>query len=422
VTPAEIQRELEELETRLERLRIKYDQYFTGIEKMLPFVARKDVDRRFQSLHREQMRNTGLRFRFQTLVQRFTSYQTYWNRITRQIEEGTFRRDVVRAQRMGAGTAAVRRAEEGGGPQELDADELEELEPEPEPEAPQPVAAQPTGFDAPAAVRQRAAAPRLDDVNEPSVARPFPRESEEVSIPPRAITPPPQRAASVAPGPNIQPVAPAQPIAAQGAFVPRPPGQVPSLQPVARPAAMPPATAPLSLRPPAPQTPTATPPLGAPPAPRLAAPQRPAAPETVAKPQPLVLPRPAASSMPLPRSVVPGAPSAPPPGATRPAQPLTASSPVVTARPPQPSIPPRPSAPAPGGDDPAMRQLYDRYIAARKQTGETSDLRFETVARQVKDTLPRLAEKYQDADVRLDVTIKDGKAILRPVVTMKKKP
>ena len=68
MTPAEIQRELDELETRLERLRIKYDQYFTGIEKMLPFVSRKDVDRRFQTLHREQMRNTSLRFRFQILV------------------------------------------------------------------------------------------------------------------------------------------------------------------------------------------------------------------------------------------------------------------------------------------------------------------------------------------------------------------
>ena len=40
----------------------------------------------------------------------------------------------------------------------------------------------------------------------------------------------------------------------------------------------------------------------------------------------------------------------------------------------------------------------------------------------MKETLPRLAEKYQDADVRLDVAIKDGKAILRPVVTMRKKP
>jgi hypothetical protein len=38
----------------------------------------------------------------------------------------------------------------------------------------------------------------------------------------------------------------------------------------------------------------------------------------------------------------------------------------------------------------------------------------------VRETLPRLAEKYQGADVRLDVAIKDGKAILRPVVTVKK--
>lgn len=97
------------------------------------------------------------------------------------------------------------------------------------------------------------------------------------------------------------------------------------------------------------------------------------------------------------------------------------SQPSIPPRVSQPSLPPRPSA-APGGDDPAMRQLYDRYVAARKQTGESSEVRFETVAKQVKETLPRLAEKYQDADVRLDVAIKDGKAILRPVVTMRKKP
>jgi len=64
VTPAEILRELEELDHRLERLRIKYDQFFTGTEKALPYVLRKDIDRRFQALHREQMRNTGARFRF----------------------------------------------------------------------------------------------------------------------------------------------------------------------------------------------------------------------------------------------------------------------------------------------------------------------------------------------------------------------
>jgi hypothetical protein len=67
-----------------------------------------------------------------------------------------------------------------------------------------------------------------------------------------------------------------------------------------------------------------------------------------------------------------------------------------------------------------MRSLFDRYVAARRETGESADVRYETVAKQVRETLPRLAEKYQGADVRLDVTIKDGKAILRPVVTMKK--
>lgn len=56
------------------------------------------------------MRNTGARFRFQTLVQRFTSYQTYWNRILRQMEEGTYRRDVARAQRLGLGMQAVKDA------------------------------------------------------------------------------------------------------------------------------------------------------------------------------------------------------------------------------------------------------------------------------------------------------------------------
>ena len=48
-------------------------------------------------LRKEQIRNTGLRFKFQTLIQRFNTYQTYWMRISRQIEQGTYRRDVMRA-------------------------------------------------------------------------------------------------------------------------------------------------------------------------------------------------------------------------------------------------------------------------------------------------------------------------------------
>ena len=49
-------------------------------------------------------------------------------------------------------------------------------------------------------------------------------------------------------------------------------------------------------------------------------------------------------------------------------------------------------------------------------------MRYESVARQVRESLPKLAAQYQGADVKFDVSIKDGRAVLRPVVTVKKKP
>jgi len=97
-----IERELEELETRIERLRALYEQYFLGIEKLEPLIPRKEVDRRISVLRREQIRNTALRFKFQMLIQRYNTLQQYWARVTREIENGTFRRDVRRAaQRFG---------------------------------------------------------------------------------------------------------------------------------------------------------------------------------------------------------------------------------------------------------------------------------------------------------------------------------
>ena len=65
---AEIEMLVGELETRMDRLRALYDQYFMGIERLEPLVPRKDVERRMAVLRKEQIRNTGLRFKFQTLI------------------------------------------------------------------------------------------------------------------------------------------------------------------------------------------------------------------------------------------------------------------------------------------------------------------------------------------------------------------
>ncbi len=115
-----------ELESRLDRLRQLYDQYFLGYEKLEPQVPRKDVERRVEVLRREQIRNTALRFRFTVVTQKLNTYQSLWHRTCRAIEDGTFKRHMVKAQkRFGANAAAGKKAADI----ELDIDvDLGELE------------------------------------------------------------------------------------------------------------------------------------------------------------------------------------------------------------------------------------------------------------------------------------------------------
>ena len=95
----DIDHELEELEVRLERLRALYEQYFLGLEKIEPNIARKDVDRRIWALRRMKFRNTAKRFKLQTIVMRYNTFQQYWQRICREIENGTYRRHLLKAER-----------------------------------------------------------------------------------------------------------------------------------------------------------------------------------------------------------------------------------------------------------------------------------------------------------------------------------
>ncbi len=107
MSPEEFDHEVSQLEVNLDRLRALYEQYFLGIERIEPSVARKTVDRQFWQLKRVTMRNTARRFRFQTLVQRYNTLQQHWMKVCRQIENGTYPRHVKRAkQRHDESTAA----------------------------------------------------------------------------------------------------------------------------------------------------------------------------------------------------------------------------------------------------------------------------------------------------------------------------
>lgn len=86
------------LDQRLARLRVLYEQYFLGIEKRQPTTPQKEVVRLIRLVEKHKIRNTSLKFRFNGIVQKFTSYRAYWLRTCRQIENGTYVRHKQRVQ------------------------------------------------------------------------------------------------------------------------------------------------------------------------------------------------------------------------------------------------------------------------------------------------------------------------------------
>ncbi len=94
----ELEAETQKVEEELEALKAKYDQYFLGIERREPNRWRDEVKKRVMRLKTAFTRNTGLKFRIQSLHARYLSYERLWVRNTREKEEGTYRRDVFKAR------------------------------------------------------------------------------------------------------------------------------------------------------------------------------------------------------------------------------------------------------------------------------------------------------------------------------------
>ncbi len=97
--PREYAAALDDVEARLDRVRGLYEQWFQGFERVEPRVQRRDLERHLYALRKQRAPSTALRFRFNNLWQRFVTMQSYWGRVARQIEEGTYRRDLLKLRR-----------------------------------------------------------------------------------------------------------------------------------------------------------------------------------------------------------------------------------------------------------------------------------------------------------------------------------
>jgi len=91
--------DIEILGEDVRQLRVAYEKYFAGIDRREPIDHRKRVKDTLRRLRGQVRNRTVLRFKLQTLQASVVTHESYWNRICRKIEEGTYKRDVRRAQK-----------------------------------------------------------------------------------------------------------------------------------------------------------------------------------------------------------------------------------------------------------------------------------------------------------------------------------
>lgn len=90
--------DLDLLDRKLKQLRNEYEQYFLGSRPREPLLLRGEVQKLVGYYSNVPIRNTALRFRFNNLTSRFFAFRRQWERVLRQIENGTYERHVFRAR------------------------------------------------------------------------------------------------------------------------------------------------------------------------------------------------------------------------------------------------------------------------------------------------------------------------------------
>ena len=80
--------ELDKLEEDIRKLKNRYDQFFTGFQKMPPTMQRHNVEVYIFELGKQKMRDNTRRFRYNQLLSRYNQYREMWGRKMREREEG----------------------------------------------------------------------------------------------------------------------------------------------------------------------------------------------------------------------------------------------------------------------------------------------------------------------------------------------
>ncbi len=88
------------LDSELKSLRIAYEKYFIGIDKREPQQLRAKFKAKLRNLRAGSVKSTAMKFKLGQLQASLVTMENHWNRICRQIEEGTYKRDRLKAKKQ----------------------------------------------------------------------------------------------------------------------------------------------------------------------------------------------------------------------------------------------------------------------------------------------------------------------------------
>jgi hypothetical protein len=95
--------DLDAMEEAIANLQVLYEKYFLGIDRKPPDQERKRISEKARELRTASIRNTALKFKVNTLFAKLISFERMWDRTLREIEEGTYKRDVFKAKLRSGG-------------------------------------------------------------------------------------------------------------------------------------------------------------------------------------------------------------------------------------------------------------------------------------------------------------------------------
>lgn len=94
LTPEE---ELKLLEIKLNQLKLDYEKYFLGSRPTEPAMLRAEIQKIVIRWSNTRITNTAQRFKFNSLNGRYQAFKRQWDNTLRQIEAGTYKRHVFKA-------------------------------------------------------------------------------------------------------------------------------------------------------------------------------------------------------------------------------------------------------------------------------------------------------------------------------------